>query len=391
MSLRLFYVCYYTAVAISLPFLPPYFRSLGLTGRELSVMLSLAPCLHLGAPLLWGWLADRTRRPDLLLRIACGGAALLCAPLVLVRRLPGMIPVFAAHQLFAIAITSLADSLALDRVRRHGEDYGRIRLWGSISFVVACLALGPLFAARGPRGGDPLVPLLLAVLLGGACVAALFVKGGTTRERPHAADVRLLLRDRRFLFLLLVAPLHWGALAPYHGFFSILLQDRGLSAHVVGQAFVLSVLGEILAFYVFGHLRRRFSLAALFSASFAVTVVRWGLTAAVDAPALLVAVQALHALTFGLFWGTAVAWLGACVPPKLRATGQTLYGAATFGLGNLFGMLTTGVLYDAARSAVPAFWAAGAVELLPLGLTLLWGRRLEADAAPPRPHEIAAV
>ena len=40
----------------------------------------------------------------------------------------------------------LADSLALERVRQQGEDYGRIRLWGSVTFALMSGALG---AVRG--------------------------------------------------------------------------------------------------------------------------------------------------------------------------------------------------------------------------------------------------
>jgi hypothetical protein len=87
--------------------------------------------------------------------------------------------------------------------------------------------------------------------------------------------------------------------------------------------------------------------------------------------------QAAHFLTFGLFWGVALAWLSACVPPRLRATGQTLFTAAAYGLGNGLGMFGSGLLYDAFRGAEAAFLIAGLVELLPFALMLGLGRRLD--------------
>ena len=170
--LQLFYVCYFAAFGVSIPFFAPYLWGLGLSGREIALMMSVAPCFHLGVPLLWGWVADRIRRPDRMLRIACIGACLGLAPMVLVRRMPEMLLVYAIHQLSAVAIIGLTDSLAIAQARRTGVDYTRLRLWGSASFVFACWVMGPVLAARGQVGGDPLVPL---VITGAYALAALAV------------------------------------------------------------------------------------------------------------------------------------------------------------------------------------------------------------------------
>jgi PPP family 3-phenylpropionic acid transporter len=378
--LKLFYVCLFVASGVSIPFFPPYLRQLGLSGREVATLMAVAPVLHLGAPLLWGWAADRTRRPDLLLRVACLGAGVCLVPLVSLRALPAMLPVYAAHQLFAVATLGLADSLAVDRARRLGEDYGRTRLWGSISFVAACTLAGPVLLARGRAEGDPLVPLTIAAAFLLSSVAALALRGEAGAPRPHARDLRLLLRDRRFLFLLVVAPLHWACLSPYHGFFAILVHDRGHGADVIGLAFAVSVIAEIVAFYFFRHLRRRFSLPFLLAFAMAASAARWLMVSVSFSAPALVAGQLLHALSFGVFWSAAVAWLGECVPPALRATGQTLYTAVTFGVGHLVGVLGSGLLYDATGGASAAFATAAGLELIPLALTLAAGWRL---ATPP--------
>jgi PPP family 3-phenylpropionic acid transporter len=374
--LRVFYACYFANVGLAVVFFPPYLRSLGLSGRQIAGMLSLAPVLHVFVPLGWGWVADRTRRPDVLLRLACLAASLLMVPLVFVRAMPALLLCYAAHQSFAVPIGGLADALALERVRQ-GQDYGRIRLWGSVAFALVSGALGAVLATRERTDGDPLVPAAMASFLFLAFLASLSVRGGGERERPHARDLSALLADRRFLFLLVLAPLHWACAAPYHGFFAILLQDRHLSPTVWGQTFMVSVGSEVAALFLFGRLRRRFGLAPLLAAAFAGTGVRWLLVAVVRAPLALVMLQTAHFLTFGLFWGAALGWLGECVPARLRATGQTLFTGVTYGLGNIAGMFATGALYDASGGAEVAFLSAGLLELLPLGLVLALGRRLD--------------
>jgi MFS transporter, PPP family, 3-phenylpropionic acid transporter len=383
MNIRLFYAAHYLTVAVVMVFFPPYLRALGLSGRQVSSMLAVAPFLHLGAPVVWGWMADRVGRPERLLRLACAGSFTFLLPLLFVRTMPGMLFAYLGHQMFAVGVVGLADALALERVRREGDDYGRMRLWGSASFALMSGVGGALMALR-PPGADPLVPAMLATGVGLALLMSLRLRSGDrplTRDRPHLSEVRVLLRDRRLLFLLAIAPLHWACIAPYHGFFAILLHDRGLSSAVVGRAFMVGVLAEIVALYLFARLHARVTLPTLLAIAFAATVGRWWLIAQVSSPGWMVALQAVHGLTFGLFWSASVSWLGACVPPKLRATGQTLYTASTFGLGNIAGMLATGVIYDGTKSAESAFLIAAVVELLPLALVITLGRRLDPTRA----------
>jgi PPP family 3-phenylpropionic acid transporter len=372
--LKLFYVCLFITSGVSVPFFPPYLRGLGLSGRQVSMMMSIAPLLHLGVPLGWGWLADRTRRPDLLLRIACAGAAIAIVPLAGVRAVPALLAIYAGHQFFAVPVLGLADSLALDRMRKTGEDYTRVRLWGSGSFLLVCALVGWVLDARH-RTGDPLVPLLIAGGYLAASAAAFGLRGEPGRPPPHWREVRALLGNRRFLFILILAPLHWAALTPYHGFLGILALDRGLPTSTVGTAFFVSVLAEVAAFVVFPRLRARFGLERLLAFMAAASAVRWLLIAGVPfgRPSAegFVLLQLVHAASFGLYWASAMAWLAGAVPPALRATGQTLFTAATFGLGNLLGFSAAGRLYDFTGSAEAAFIAAAGLEMIPLAMALL--------------------
>jgi PPP family 3-phenylpropionic acid transporter len=380
--LQLFLFCYYVTVGISMPFFPPYLRQLGLDGREVSFMLSAAPVLHLGVPMLWGWLADRTQRPDVILRLITAGAFLALIPLLFVRRLPALFVVFAVHQAFAVAISGISDSLAVERAR-HGADYGRLRSWGSIGFVMTCVLVGPILKARGQAGPDLLVPLLMATGFGLATLAAFGLRGHGGREAPHLRDVAQLLRDRRFRLVVTMAAIHWACLAPYNSFFTIVLRDRGISSSVAGWAVAAGALAEIGIFYMYRYVRARLAPAPLLALSFAVTVVRWALVAVISSPLGQVLLQVLHGITYGLFWAASLQCLGDCVPQKIRATGQVLFNAGTFGLANLIGVLGSGLLYDS-FGGTAAFQVAAVAELIPLALALTLGRHL-APAAVEQP------
>jgi PPP family 3-phenylpropionic acid transporter len=372
--LKLFYICNFVVVGVSTPFFPAYLRRLGLTGQAVSAILAVAPAVQLGVPVLWGWLADRSRRPDLVLRALCLGACLASVPILFARSLPALFLLYLVQQIFAGPLTPMADSLAVEKARVARLDYTRIRLWGSLSFIATCLLTGAALDFRAVKGGDVLVPALVSVGFGLSFLAGLGISGHATWEAPHLRDVGQLLRDGRFRFLLLVAGLHWLGLVPYHGYFGILMQDRGLPATTTSYAFMAGAGAEIVVFVTYAKLRSRFDLASMFAASFAVTAVRWWIVAYAHSPLLLVPAQVLHAMTFGMFWATSMAWIGQCVPPALRATGQMLF-STTLGLGAIVGLLAAGALYDATGGAGTSYLLAGVLELLPLALVLAHRRR----------------
>lgn len=367
--LKLFYVCYFVVVGVTTPFFGPYLRQLGLSGQAVSAILTVAPTLQLGVPLLWGWLADRSRHPSSILRVLCLGACLVSVPLIFVRTMPALLVLYALQQIFAGSIMALADAVAAEKGRVERFEYASIRLWGSLSFIVTCFATGALLDWRGVKGGDALVPALVSLAFGLSFLSAFGVSGHASWEAPSVRDVRKLLGDRRFRSLLLVAGLHWLGLTPFHGFFGILLQDRGFPAKTTSYAFIVGSCSEIVLFASYARLRARFELTSLLAASLAVSALHWWVITLTRSPFLIISTQALHALTFGLFWATCIAWIAECVPPPLRATGQALF-ATTLGLGAVVGFPLVGALYDATGGAGAAFAAAGVLELVPLGLVL---------------------
>jgi PPP family 3-phenylpropionic acid transporter len=162
-------------------------------------------------------------------------------------------------------------------------------------------------------------------------------------------------------------------MAPYNVFFGVFLRDRGLAPIWWGVAYAIGVTAEMLVLLWFHHLHARASLDTLLAAAFAASALRWAGNAVLRAPAVLIALQALHGMTFGMFWSAGIALVAATVPPKLRATGQALLVMA-INAGGAVGNLAVGRIYDVAGPRV-LFALAAASEALPLAV-ILYGRRL---------------
>jgi PPP family 3-phenylpropionic acid transporter len=265
---------------------------------------------------------------------------------------------------------------------RAGASYARIRLFGSLGFVVVAQGLGLALGARGDLRGDVLVPLsVVACVAGYALVARRLPAAPPPPSRPSLADLSALLDDRRLLAILGICALHWAGCAPFHLFYGVLVRDHGLAAGYTGLGMATGVGAEIGFLLLFPRLERRLSLGSLLAVAFAGTSLRWALVSRADSAAALVGLQVLHGLTFGLFWGAAVKAMSIAVPSRLRATGQALFSAVVFSGGNAVGYALSGAGYDRYGSASPLFAWAAALELAPLALVLALARRLEGPGS----------
>jgi PPP family 3-phenylpropionic acid transporter len=325
------------------------------------------------AALVWGGIADRLGAPARALSLCTLGMLLATCGLPFARTPAQVGAVLVLSALFSGAVVPLVDSTTVEMVRRQpGHGYARIRLWGSIGFVLTAQGLGLLLAARGDRPADRAMPFAyLGCVAGFALLGQAMPPMEAHPQRPRLRDALVLLRDRRLLFLLAICAAHWIACAPYHLLFGVLVRDLGLPSSVTGAGLAAGVTAEVFALLAFPALLRRSSLRVLFAVAFAGSALRWALLARVHGAFPLVALQLLHALSFGLFWGCAVEGMQRIVPAHLRATGQALFSALVFFGGNAVGYALSGSGYGRSGSAAPLYAAAAGVELLPLLLLLL--------------------
>jgi len=370
--LRLFYFLYYGSIGASLPYLAPYLRGLGFSGAEIGTVQMVGPLVAGPAALAWALAADRLGAPAWVLRLATlwSLAAMAFLPIA---RTPGVLAaVLFFYSLGVAAVVPLVDSVALEWVRTQpGLSYGRVRLFGSLGFIALAQGLGLLLAARGDRPADLLVPLAVVAAVAGYALTARRLPAPPIPEvRPGLADLRGVASDPRLLLLLGASALHWAGCAPFHLFYGVFVRDLGLSSSLTGLGMAVGVGAEVVVLLAFPRLSRRFSLRALFAVTFAATAVRWWLLSRSSGSVAVVGLQAIHGLTFGLFWGAAVETMSALVPARLRATGQALFGAVVFGGGNALGYQLSGLGYDHYRSAAPLYAWAAALEVLPLAAAL---------------------
>lgn len=370
--LRLLYFLYYGNVGTYLPYFAAYLRGRGFTGEQIGLVQTapslLAPLVALG----WASYADHRSSPARALRVASAWAAAAALLLPFARSPLEVGAVIALMALGDRAVLPLTDSVTLEWCREQpGRSYARVRLFGSLGFIALSVAVGRALSLRGGRPADLVVPVaVVACIAGYALVAGRAPARAGRATRPSARDLLAVARDARLWLLFVPAGLHWAACAPYHAWFGVFVRDLRLPDDVTGAGMAVGVVAEIVALLLFPRFEARLPPRALLAVAFLGSALRWALLSRATGAAAIVSLQALHGLTFGLFWATVTKVLADLVPSALRATGQALFTGIVFGGANAAGYALSGFGYDRLGGVGPLFGWAAALELVSLAVVL---------------------
>jgi PPP family 3-phenylpropionic acid transporter len=254
----------------------------------------------------------------------------------------------------------LGDAATLAAVREEGADYGRIRLWGSIAFILAAAgsgaALGWLPAAV--PGGNVVLGLVLAAALV-LLLACLVVpqrqaaRGGGARW----AALARMARDRRFWLFTAAAAMLQSSHQLYYGFGTLYWRTLGFSDAAIGGLWAEGVVAEIALFWYGGRLAARLGPLGLMALGGGAGILRWSLTGITPDLGAAAALQWLHALTFGASHLGAMYFMARTVPPAAAASAQSLYAGLSSGIGSGLVMLAAGRLYAGFGGAAYLFMA----------------------------------
>ena len=385
MCIAVFYLFYFLAAGLLVPYLPLYMKSLGFNGAQISNVSSLSYAGLIFIPPIWGVIADRTRRPAMLLKIASATTALIFVAMLWSQSFAAIAVVIGLYSISVAPITTLADTVAVVEARRLKTEYGRLRVWGSFGYVVSAFSFSA-YLARYHYIQD-VIPVALAMIFGYAAVS-LFNHPPAAEARHHPpsfSDARQLLMRPSFVLFLMAELAHWTALSAYYSFFTIHLDDLGHQRYF-GLAAVLAVATEIMTMWSFGSIRRRMPVMAILVIASLVSSARWFMVSQVTNGPALAALQALHAFTFAGCYVGSIAYMEEAVPPSLLATGRALFSSLVMGLGGVLGTMMAGRLYDRGHGQL-AFFGSGVLELLtPLLLAASWWYARKY-AVPVIPHE----
>lgn len=271
------------------------------------------------------------------------------------------------------AIMPLGDSMTLAAVRDTGIDYGRVRAWGSVSFIIAAVASGAVLARPQWSG---LHNMVLALVIGasGLLLLTCLALPRAPRDgggRSRWAALCALAGNRRFWHFVTVTAALQASHQVFYGFGTLYWRSLGFSDALIGILWAEGVVAEILLFWQGSRLLRRIGPLGLMAAGGAAGIVRWSLMGLLPGLDAAFALQSLHALTFGATHLGAMNYLSRTVPSGAAASAQALYSGASAGIGSGLVMFAAGALYAAYggraylfMAGLSAFGLAGVARLV---------------------------
>jgi MFS transporter, PPP family, 3-phenylpropionic acid transporter len=368
---------YFAHVGFFNTYLPLWMKDLGYSLIAISLITAAQSATRLFAPYVWGWLSDHSGERVRLMRW-CASVSLLASISLAFEGVTHQLLWLAVVMLLMFthnsALVPISETTLSHLVTRGGQFdarlYGRVRLCGSVGFLVTVVLAGWWFERHG------LTSFVLWAWVSLAVVAASVWWMPDLREEPHAHEqtppLAHVLRNPQVQLLLAAAFFHVLAHIGLYAFFALYLDSLGYSKTAIGLLWATSVAAEIVWFFTQSRWLPLLSLTGWVVLCSALTALRMGVTALWgDVWWLLVAVQVLHAFTFATHHTANVALISHYFPGKLRGRGQALYTVVAYGSTGVLGSLMGGILSERMGLA-SVFWmcsAAGGVAVA-LGMVL---------------------
>ncbi|MBS3732794.1 MAG: MFS transporter [Desulfobacterales bacterium] len=359
-SLSSLYFIYFAILGIYLPYFNLYCYHLGFSGFEIGTISALRTLATAFFPLIWGAIADRfaLRRP---IFIFCHfTSTAIWAFYLLTTDFWFMFAITGFYGIFYAPLISFLESFSMDLLDTEKNRYGRLRAWGSISFIIMVTAVGRAIDAFS-------ADIIIVLILCGSLIQSLLAlnvphTAGHRQQLSFSAGARTLLR-RRVVIFLIAAFLMLASHGTYYGFFSIHLENIGFNSTFIGFAWALAVLAEIGIMVYSVPIFRRFSHEKVLIAAFVLTGIRWLVLAGSGAAWVILLTQLLHAFSYGAFHVASILYIDKLTPPETKTMGQAVNNAVTYGLGIMVGFMANGYFFDII-GAPALFAASGAMALL---------------------------
>ncbi len=291
-TLSAVYAALFVAPGFYLPFFPVFLASLGFSPEAIGIAIGIPMGMRLLANPVAGVLSDRWGRPRRFLAVLGAGAASAFALMAVLPETGAVLLLVAVATLFWGPAFPLTDAFGVRLARERGVDYGRARLWGSVSFIAANVALGVALEVLPPAS-------IVWLIAGSLVLFALSVQMLPRLKSPAAAVAAAPPKvSRRVVLAVFAAACVQSSHAALYAFGSVHWQASGISPSFIGFLWGAGVAAEVVVFYFATTMLKRFSPIGLILIGGMSAIVRFALTALDPPQALLVPLMTMHAFTF---------------------------------------------------------------------------------------------
>jgi PPP family 3-phenylpropionic acid transporter len=290
------------ANGISLLYLPVLLHDLGMSDVEIGIIVSIPFLVRIVGMPVGAALADRVSDRAIIMIWSAVVSFAAAVMMLFAHSFWPIVLLYGIQSLFYSPFVPIAESILVSGVRRWGFDYGFLRLWGSVAFVVSTLLGGWLLEFYGGAMVLPAMAIFFATTLLVAIAAPRLGRAAPV-AKPAGEELAISRNPfwrTDFLLVIIGAALVQGSHGLLYGFATNYWTARGLSGVEISLLWTAGVAAEILLFFLSGRYLARFPNLSLVLFGCVVAVVRWSLFPVVDGFWSYLLLQANHAFTFGI-------------------------------------------------------------------------------------------
>lgn len=341
-----FFFFYFAYVGLVSPYASLFFLDRGFSVIEIAVLMSMLQITRIIGPFSWGWLSDYlSNRIGILRFCTCLAAIVFLFIFALQSYISFFIWMFVLHTILSslIPLSESATIHALFKDNSFDKRYGRLRLWGSIGFIVMVLFAGELFQ-RTSIELYPYVGILVFILL--AMTTFGMHEPKVERRKMVKGELLVILFNPDVRWFLLSGFFMIFAHAALYVFYSLYLADLGYDKFQIGLFWAIGVLAEVVFFYFQSKVLSKVDAEVILQGTFMIGVIRFILIAFAPITSVLIIAQLMHAGTFAAHHSAANKLLQRWFTGPVQARGQALMATISYGLGGTLGGLCAGWIWE---------------------------------------------
>jgi PPP family 3-phenylpropionic acid transporter len=338
---------YFFAAGAFMTYWPVWLRDRGITDSQIGTLFMSRQLVSVGATLAIGWVAHRVGNMRGVILVLAGAATILMTGYQFSTSFLAILAVGLVWGSVWAPTMALYDGILVTETKARGFNYGSLRMWGSVAFILGAVICGVAVDRGGPAWVLYIgfVGIVMLVPLGLLLPAADMHRRDSSRHPPFG--IFDLLTSRPFLLFMLATGCCQASHAVLYSFGTLTWRAAGLSDVVISLLWAESVAVEILLMMGSGWLLARLGVCGMIGLALACAMVRWLGMAFTTELWALVLLQALHAGSFAACHLGAMAFIQRALPAPGVALGQSVYYALGTGATQALVFQLAGVLYSA--------------------------------------------
>jgi MFS transporter, PPP family, 3-phenylpropionic acid transporter len=362
-----YYFLFFITIGGFMPYWSLYLKSINMSAEQIGILSAVVVATKIFSSFIWGWLVDHTGKRMQVVRLTSLLSAISFSLVLFYQDFWSLFLILFIFAIFWSAALPQVEAATMSHLGEESDSYTVIRIWGSISFIIAVLVLGKFFDQQPIR-------YLLPMLIGSMVLVwfhTLFISEIPIEDdQSNGISFRSILLKPHIISLMLVCFLIQAGHGAYYTFFSIYLEEHGYSNSFIGTAWAVGAIAEVIIYVFIHRVIGQFGLRLLMILTLILATLRWLLIAwFVDNVAILLFAQCLHAATFGIYHAVAIQYIHKEFKGVHQGRGQALYSSISFGAGIALGSLISGYLWDSVGSMQTFLFAA---LLSAVGVIIAW-------------------